>query len=275
MSYATLMVNLALGQRNDELLRFAGDLAQRVEAHLIGIAASRATPLMTGDGYADAGVYEAVLAELAAESARAEQEFRAAMQGRVASIEWRTETSLGGLPDFLAEQARSADLLIKSSAPGDRLDTIRAVSAGDLLMRLGRPLLLLPPGLTAPRLDRVLVAWKDSREARRAVADALPLLRRARAVQVLEVADAPELGRARERVDDVAAWLGRHGVAADALASTGGDDHAAVLSDLARQWRADLIVAGAYGHNRLREWVLGGVTRELLLTSDRCVLLSH
>nr|HPU52941.1 universal stress protein [Burkholderiaceae bacterium] len=142
-------------------------------------------------------------------------------------------------------------------------------------MRLGRPLLLVPPAMAVPKLDRALVAWKDTREARRAVVDGLPLLRLAREVQVVEVADQPELTMARERVGDIVAWLGRHGVQATANASAGGDDHGAVLSAIATQWGADLIVAGAYGHNRLREWVLGGVTRELLLKSERCALLSH
>lgn len=275
MTYATLMVNLTLGQTNADLLEFAGSLAQRLDAHLIGIAVSRPLPLMTGDGYADAGIYEEILNELTAEIGQAEAEFRGAMQGRVKSIEWRSTTSIGALPDFLADEARSADLLIKSSASGDRLDTTRAVGTGDLLMRLGRPLLLVPPAMPVPKLDRALVAWKDTREARRAVVDGLPLLRLAREVQVLEVADQPELPMARERVGDIVAWLGRHGVQATANASAGGDDHGAVLSAIATQWGADLIVAGAYGHNRLREWVLGGVTRELLLKSERCVLLSH
>ena len=275
MSYATLMVNLVLGQPNADVLQFAGNLAQRLDAHVIGIAVSRPLPLMTGDGYADAGIYEEILNELAVEVSQAEAEFRGAMQGSVKSIEWRSTTSIGALPDFLADEARSADLLIKSTVSGDRLDTTRAVSTGDLLMRLGRPLLLVPPGMPTPRLDRMLVAWKDTREARRAVVDALPLLRLAREVQVVEVAAQQELALARERVGDVVAWLGRHGVQATASASVGGDDHGAVLSAITTQWGADLIVAGAYGHNRLREWVLGGVTRELLLKSERCALLSH
>ena len=275
MTYATLMVNLALGQSNDDLLQFACDLAQRFSAHLIGIAASRPVPLMTVDGYADAGFYEEILQELDAEVARAEADFRGVAQGRVKAIEWRATTSVGGLPDFLSQEARSADLLIKSTVGGDRLDMTRAVGTGDLLMRLGRPVLLVPPGMRALRLDRVLVAWKDSREARRAVVDALPLLRLAREVQVLEVADPQELPLARGRVEDVVAWLGRHGIQATAAASAASGDHVAVLSASATQWGADLIVAGAYGHNRLREWVLGGVTRELLLKSERCTLLSH
>lgn len=275
MTYATVMVNLALEHSNADLLQFAGNLAQRLDAHLIGIAASRPLPLMTGEAYADAGLYEEILNELAAEVAKVEAEFRGALQGRVKSVEWRSTTGTGALPDFLADEARSADLVIKSTVPGDQLDMTRAVDIGDLLMRLGRPLLLVPPGLSSPRLDRMLVAWKDTREARRALVDAMPLLRLAREVQVVEVVAQQDLARAHERVGDIVTWLGRHGIQATASASAGGGDHGAVLSAIATQWGADLIVAGAYGHSRLREWVLGGVTRELLLKSDRCALLSH
>ena len=187
----------------------------------------------------------------------------------------RPTVGTGALRDFQPGKARSADLVIKSTVPGDQLDMTRAVDIGDLLMRLGRPLLLVPPGLSSPRLDRMLVAWKDTREARRALVDAMPLLRLAREVQVVEVVAQQDLARAHERVGDIVTWLGRHGIQATASASAGGGDHGAVLSAIATQWGADLIVAGAYGHSRLREWVLGGVTRELLLKSDRCALLSH
>jgi nucleotide-binding universal stress UspA family protein len=144
-------------------------------------------------------------------------------------------------------------------------------------MQAGRPVLVVPPGVSVLHGRRVLVAWKDTREARRAVADALPLLTQAEEALVLEVVrDDDEREQARRRVDDVVAFLVRHGAATrgDVLESRGrvvADD---LLLATERQG-ADLVVAGGYGHARLREWAFGGVTRDLLARCPKCCLLSR
>ena len=84
-----------------------------------------------------------------------------------------------------------------------------------------------------------------------------------------------DLNAARARLDGVVGWLKRHGIAAVSLAWPSSGDDAAQLNAIAQEQGANVIVAGAYGHSRLREWALGGVTRELLLRADRCVLVSH
>lgn len=94
-------------------------------------------------------------------------------------------------------------------------------------------------------------------------------------VTVIEVADDDELSEADVHVKDVAEWLGGHGITADARVERGGDEDAVVLAGVAEDLNAGLVVAGAYGHTRLREWVLGGVTRDLLLKTARCSLVSH
>ena len=143
-----------------------------------------------------------------------------------------------------------------------------------MVMQVGRPVLLVSP---APQfaLENVLVAWKDTREARRAVADALPLLKQARRVSLVEVAASSEMAAARLRLDDVASWLKRHGITAgrEARLSSGADPEA--LQSVADDLQADLVVAGAYGHSRVREWALGGVTRTLLRHPGRSALVSH
>ena len=93
----------------------------------------------------------------------------------------------------------------------------------------------------------------------------MPLLKRADHVVVVEIAGEEELAAARTHVEDVVGWLERHGVVAEALACRSSGDEATRLSNIAQEQDADLIVAGAYGHSRLHEWVLGGVTRDLLL----------
>jgi nucleotide-binding universal stress UspA family protein len=107
------------------------------------------------------------------------------------------------------------------------------------------------------------------------VADALPLLKLAGRVTVIEIAPEADRVAARERLDDVAGWLERHGVTAQTFVtpSTGSDSQ--TLQDIATEERSDLLVAGAYGHSRLREWLLGGVTRDLLQHAPHCTLVSH
>jgi nucleotide-binding universal stress UspA family protein len=122
------------------------------------------------------------------------------------------------------------------------------------------------------------VAWKDTPEARRAVADSLPLLRKARDITVVAI---PEQDDDRSAVlagvTDVVAWLARHGVTATAQVSEASRNDTAAdhLDKVAADVGAGLIVAGAYGHSRFRELILGGVTQHLVSQSARCVLLSH
>jgi nucleotide-binding universal stress UspA family protein len=132
---------------------------------------------------------------------------------------------------------------------------------------------LVPGGA---RLEKILVAWKDTREARRAVYDSLPILRRAKAVRVLEIVEGEESPkRAEGRVRDIVAWLKAHEVAASKLVMTPLRDTSEAIATVAEDFDADWIVAGAYGHTRVGERIFGGVTRHLLMESRRPALLSH
>lgn len=276
MTYASLMVHLDLGAPSAGLLQVAADLAGRFKARVIGIAACQPMPIAFGDGYMSAEVIEQDRAESEKETNKAEADFRAALHGKVTEPEWRSTISYMALADYVAGQARGADLLITGpDRKGPSFDSSRQVNIGDLVMRVGRPVLIVPPGASTLDLASVVVGWKESRETRRAVADALPLLQQAGRVTVVEVAADDDLVDARGRLQDVVAWLKCHGVVAEALAVPSVGNDATRLDAIAREHRAGLLVAGAYGHNRLREWVLGGVTRDLLLHPDRCSLVSH
>jgi len=171
---------------------------------------------------------------------------------------------------------RAADLLVTAAEEGGSLfDRSRQVNVADLVLRAGRPVLVVGSTVDALDLRSVVIAWKDTREARRAVEDALPLLMLSDRVIVAEVASGEELAGARVRTKDVAAWLARHGVTASARTVTAANEEAAELWKLAKELDAGLLVGGAYGHTRLHEWVLGGVTRDLLLQPARCSLVSH
>jgi nucleotide-binding universal stress UspA family protein len=121
-----------------------------------------------------------------------------------------------------------------------------------------------------------MIAWKDTRESRRAVADALPFLRRADDVMLVEVCEHGAEAQSEQHIGDVANYLARHQIKVAAKAFLHTERPVAEeLLRFARDERADLIVSGAYGHSRLGEWIFGGVTRDLLATSPLCCLLSH
>jgi len=274
MGFKSLLLHLPLGRSNANLLQFAAELADRFDARVIGIAAC-APPLMA---FAELGSAGEILGperdRIAAQIAAAESGFRAEFVHRKTEVSWRAAEDDEDAARYLARQARSADLLVTAVAQGALSDATRAVDTGALVMQVGRPVLLVPLVATAARLDPLLLGWKDTRETRRAIADALPLMRRAE-VTVVEVAAHGDMEAVRRHLDDVVAWLLQHGVAARSypIASTGSD--AADLQAAAAHERCDIIVAGAYGHSRVREWMLGGVTKDLLMSPHRCSLVSH
>ena len=276
MTYVTLMVHLTLGSSNAGVLQIAGDLAERFHANVIGIAACQPIQVIYGDGEVAGDIVELDRQELEKEIKAAEAEFRSALHTRIGNLEWRSTVTLGPLSDYLAHEARSADLVISGvDLARSMFDASRHVNMSDLVMQVGRPTLVVPPSVGKLEFERVIVGWKETREARRAALDALPFLKQAAHVAVVEIADEKQLVTARTHLEDVVCWLKKHGIVAEAIAAPSSGDDAAHLNAIAREQGADLIVAGAYGHSRLREWVLGGMTRELLLRADRCALLSH
>ena len=276
MTCATLMVHLEVGSSNARVLQVAGDLADRFKASVVGIAAAQPMQIVYADGYLSGDMIEDDLEEKAKEIAAAETEFRAAFQGRPNGLEWRSRVALIPLSDYLAREARCADLLITSVDHNKSVfDASRHVEMGDLVMQIGRPLLIVPKSAARIVFERMLVGWKDTRETRRAIVDALPLLKMATFVAVAEIAAESGMADAHKHLDDVVGWLKRQGIVAQAIVSPSGGEDSTRLGELAREYKADLIVAGAYGHNRLREWMLGGVTRDLLMCADRWSLVSH
>jgi nucleotide-binding universal stress UspA family protein len=276
MSFKTLMVHLELSRTNDSLLAVAGDLAHRLKAHVIGIAACQPIQLMYNETYISGDIVEQDREQIEKQLADTEQQARAALDAIGIKSEWRSTIRPGSLADFMATQARAADLFLTGPSIHDStFDHTRQVNIADLAMEVGRPVLIVPHSRDHLDLNRALVAWKSTRECRRAVADALPLLKLAHEVSVVEIADDEDVPNAKEEVADVAAWLARHGVIAKPQVVPAIGPEAERLYDLARERQVDLIVAGAYGHRRVREWIFGGVTADFLMTPDRCVMLSH
>ncbi|WP_315812751.1 MULTISPECIES: universal stress protein [unclassified Bradyrhizobium] len=277
MTFATVMVSLALSQPNEARLQVAADLAARFDAGVIGVAAAEfAPPLYFTTGEQAQDLIEQGEAALRNRLAELEQQFRTAVGDRAASLSWR------GAVDFPARhvlaQARAADILVTGSVPPGMSDAFAVANPKDLVMQAGRPLLVVPDNASSLDLGTVLVAWKETSEARRALTDALPLLAKASGVVVVEILEtATEYDACAARLADVVAWLGRHKIVASARVAEPGQGRnvVATLDAVAADLSAGLVVAGAYGHSRFRELVLGGVTEHLMTRSERCVLLSH
>lgn len=178
-----------------------------------------------------------------------------------------------------AMHARYADLVLLPTAPMGAADAGPALSwFGDVLIHGGRPVLAVPAEATFTALpQRVLIAWKPTAQAARAVHDALPLLRMAAAVEVLVIdPDSDERGHGEEPGADIAAHLARHGLDVEVTTRPSMDFSIAhEIVKHAGRTGAGLIVAGGYGHTRFREFILGGATRELMQCTDVPVLFSH
>ena len=272
MSYSTIMVQLDLDQSNEARIRVAAELAEQFDAALVGIAAGDIQPLYFAEGAAAEEFLEKDRDALRAQIAEVEQVFRRRFAGRAKPVEWRD--ALARPCDYVSEQARAADLIIAGSHRA-RIDPLRQVNAGELVLRAGRPVLVVPPQLTGFNFKCAIIAWKDTREARRAVSDALPLLHQVEQVIVAEIVQEQSAQAAsKARLDDVAEWLVRRGIAAASVATKELIGVTGQIEIMAQDEGADVIVAGAYGHTRLTEWVFGGVTRDLL-AGKRSVLLSH
>jgi nucleotide-binding universal stress UspA family protein len=251
-------------------VKLATALADRFASRLIGVAAHPiSVPL-----YFEAsvpGVASAIeIQEKAAtrEIAAAESIFRKIIATRNRT-EWRHAHSLPS--DFILQQARAADLIV-ASRPSTEEDALApmTVDAGDLVMNAGRPVLFVPPHVEYVAAKTVLIAWKDTRESRRAVADSLPFLKGAEHVEVVSFDSNDHAAK------DVVAYLGCHGVdARHFVQKPGSGSIADDLLRIADRETADLIVSGAYGHSRAREWMLGGVTRDLLNHARVCCLMAH
>jgi len=275
VTISTLMVHLHLGTPNEGKLRHAVELARVFEAGVIGVAAAEMMQFTYGDGYIPGDLIESNRAMVGEQIRAAEAEFRTAFASHGHFLDWRSGVLLTPLAAYLASEARAADLVILSARSGALADAPSRTSAGELLMQLGRPALVVPEPGGTPRFARVMVAWKDTREARRATFDALPLLRRARSVTLVGVHGREDQGSTHAQLTAVMGWLGRNGVAATIMPLRSDGHDAVQLLRVATELETDVVVAGAYGHSRFREWVLGGVTRDLLAQETRCSLLSH
>jgi len=276
MDIKTIVVELGGDAAQEARLQAAVDIARLSGGHIVGVTA-------TGfrlEAFRGAGDEVGHYAELAARKLReASQQsadgFHQSVE-RMAPGQACTHHAVEEEPGWaLARAGRVADLILPASPQvTPPAPTAMAHSAEYVLMHAGRPVLVMPPGVRLQRDGHAVVAWNGRREAARAVADALPWLAAASRVTVVTV---DENGGGQDGGDgDGAAlltYLARHGIAAEVRREAGPAGE--VLLATARSLKAGLLVAGGYGHSRVRELVLGGATRALLGNADIPLLLSH
>ncbi|UYW26626.1 universal stress protein [Methylorubrum extorquens] len=271
MTFASAMVPLDPGPCSSDRLHLACDLARQFDAFLVGVAAREALPhRFYGRGaYINQNTVDCAGGRLDQELARLGAEFRRAC-GQRERAEWRVARQ--DPMTFLTQQARAADLVVLSRYQDEAVeDWCACIEPGEAILRLGRPVLLVPPGTRTLAARRIVVAWKDAREARRTLSDALPFLRTADVVLLVEVADKDD-----GTIRDVARYLGHQGVSCTLLRRPiSSRGIAAEILGVAQSEGADLLIAGAYGHTRMRGLIFGSVTQALLERTPVCSLMSH
>jgi nucleotide-binding universal stress UspA family protein len=272
-----IVVNLNVGEKASPACDYAVSVAATFDAHLAGIA-FRYDPVVpvSGAGYIPADVIDAQERDNEAATRSALDRFKAACTRAGVNGEPLTlNASFGGVGDQFARIARRFDLSIVGQAEPEA-SAVEEIIAEAALFESGRPVIIVPYIQKAPlKLDNVMVCWDGSRSAARAIADALPLLAKAGRVEVVIVTN--ERGKQDEVAGaDMGAHLARHGLNVDVRRTALGDaDVGDILLSHAADAGSDLIVMGGYGHSRLREFVLGGVTRSIVRSMTAPVLMAH
>ena len=275
MTYATVMVSLALDESNEARLEAAGQIAERFDSGIVGIAAAQfSPPVYFTSGEQAQNLIDQGQALIKKRMSELEVQFREATKNRAKYVEWRCAIDFPAR--YILQEARCADIIVSGGQSNALSDPFAVASPKDLVMQAGRPLFIAPDNVSWLDLRSVLMAWKDTPEARRAIAHSLPMLRKAKEVNVAEIVEAGDSRSAAvSRVRDVVTWLSRHGVSASEVVPEQSGDAIAQLDAIAANVGAGVVVAGAYGHSRFRELILGGMTQHLMTQSSRCVLLSH
>jgi len=273
MTIKHILVHMEPGTVGRQRLRYALSLADRFGAKLAGLSV---LPSPTAAPFAMTSEIYAATAAAAEESCAAAREaFEAEVEGSAVATEWR----LGEGPpaDVIVAEAARADLVVLGR--NDRSDPEGAfyeVEPADVILACCRPVLVVPDQVPAEfRARRILLAWKSAAQAARAAHDALSLLVRADEVVLTEIVPKQAATRYEITADAMADHLSIHGVPVSVRRIAQAGDAGELLIRVAVESECDLIVAGAYGHNRIREWALGGVTQSLLHAGTMPCLMSH
>jgi nucleotide-binding universal stress UspA family protein len=276
VSYKRIMVPLNGTDDTGQALGLAFDLGQRFEAEVIGLHAatetSTALPYM-GESMSGA-LLDNMVAAMEKETADRQQAAQAAFDAALKAVAGAGQLMVrhGAEDDVLAQYGRLADLVVVARGASDTaLSESPTLQAA--IMNTGRPVLVAPPEQAKTLGRNILVAWNGSAQAARSLGAAMPLLCQADTVTLLQIDEGSGEG---PPIEDAVDYLAAHGCQAQAVTQPHG--HGSIGDDLllaAHNRRADLLVMGAYSHNRIRELVFGGATLEALLDATIPVLMIH
>jgi len=276
MTYKTILIQLDNSPSLDSRSKLAANLAKRENAHLVGIAPI-GVAVIPGDSYLSVtgDLLAQVQTELDEAAYDATQRFeRICLDMDVDSF----ESSAEKIPpsDAILTHGQHSDLIIVGQAGGKDQTAMGAGFVEQVILGAGKPVLVVPhTGHCTDAGKRILVAWDGSKEVARATTDAMPILKAADAVEIILVsAKASQKGESIPG-SDVARYLARQNVNVEVKEIVSDIDVGETVLSHATDFGADLLVMGAYGHSRVREWVMGGVTRTLLNSMTVPVLMSH
>jgi len=272
-----IIVNLSVTKEGSVVGKYAVSAAAALEAHLTGIAFiyDPVVPI-SGAGYIPAEVIETQRDDNESAAEAAIKIFSTATdQAGISAEPLITSASLAGAGDKFARMARRFDLAIVGQAEPE-ISSMEQIIAETTLFESGRPMMMVPYIQKAPfKTENVMICWDGSRTAARAVADAIPIIRNSGRVEIVMVTN--ERGK-QDELDgaDIGQHLARHGLKVDVHRISGASiDVGDALLSHAADSGADFMVMGGYGHSRLREFVLGGVTRSIFESMTVPVLISH
>jgi nucleotide-binding universal stress UspA family protein len=272
-----IIVNLSVTTEGSSVGKYAISVAAALQAHLTGVAFiyDPIVPI-SGAGYIPVDVIETQREDNETAAEVAIKNFNAASkQAGISAEPLMTSASLSGAGDQFARMARRFDLAIVGQAQPD-ISAMEQIIGETTLFESGRPMIMVPYIQQAPfKTDNVMICWDGSRTAARAIADAVPIIRKSGRVEIVIIAS--ERGKQDEiEGADIGQHLARHGLKVDVHRISGDNiDVGDALLSHAADSGADLMVMGGYGHSRLREFVMGGATRSIFESMTVPVLISH
>jgi len=271
-----VLLNLSVGTNEDGARDYAISFARQFDVHLVGVAFAVEPielALIVENGPPE--WFDQLMREAEAAADAAVTAFNEAIRGSgVLAEARRITTTVAGCTDLFGQMARRYDVSIIRQTDPDEVG-LNSLMIESALFNSGRPVFVVPyVHRGAARFDRGLICWDGSRNAARAVGDAMPLLQRAKSVQIVIVGNQ---SKSREIPGaDIAQHLAQHGVNVEIKQIIASDiDVGNIILSHAADISADFMVMGGYGHSRLREFILGGVTRNILNTMTLPIFMSH
>ena len=274
MAYKNILVHVDESANIAATLKAACIIAVKNKSHLTGIHVipHLDTPLYV-EGSVPAGLIKAQQQAAEETAARAKAQFQKAIDESGCLSEWCEPK--GFVDEEIVRQGRYSDLIVIGQSGNVTKPTAGHALENQVLLTSSRPVLVVPYiGIKDDIGRRIMVAWNGSMEATRAVNDAMPLLQAAKTVEVISIVNKNEAEDVPAA--DMCIYLARHNVVSEAVKSQSGElSTSNILLNRAADHSIDLIVMGAYGHSRLREWILGGATYNILKNMTVPVLMSH